>query len=80
LNFTEWDFWLTTPRKLIASLDEYWYLEHMKNYEAGSYNLQFIALLFSEGAKEPALPERKNKPPKIVTTNDAGLAMLKGIF
>ena len=65
---------------MIASLDEYWYLEHMKNYESASYNLQFIALLFSEGAQVPTQPVRKYQPPKIVTTNDAGLAMLKGLF
>ena len=50
------------------------------NYEKAHYNLQFIALLFSENAEFPEPPEQKNKEKKILSTNDAGLALLQGLF
>jgi hypothetical protein len=73
-------FWAATPRKLIACLDEFWYLEQVKAFEAAAYNLQFIGVLFSEQQNLPEPPVRKSAPPKIAMTNAAGEAMLKGMF
>lgn len=71
---------MSTPRKLIAAIDEYKYMEQIKHYEMGYYNLQFIAPLLVPDQKMPEAPIRKNAPIKnaLPETNDAGLAMLKG--
>lgn len=73
---------MSTPRKLLAALDEYWYMEHIKHYEQGSYNLQFIAPLLVEGQKMPEHPKRKKDTKKttVIETNDAGLALLNHGF
>lgn len=80
LTWTAWEFWSATPRMLLACLDEYWYTEDVKAYRQAEYNLRFMAVLVSKDAEVPELPERKNAPDKIVTTNDAGEAFLKGLF
>lgn len=36
--------------------------------------------MFSKDVQIPDPPERKNKPRGVVTTNDAGLALLEGMF
>lgn len=69
---------MSTPKKLISAIDEYRYMEQIKHYEIGYYNLQFIAPLLVPDQKMPDHPKRKNdknKSPSIVT-NDAGIAML----
>jgi hypothetical protein len=80
LHWADWEFWTATPRKLLACLDEFWFLDKSRAFEAASYNLGFIAVLFSEGAQIPEAPKRKNEPVHMATTNDAGLAILKGLF
>ena len=80
LHWTDWGFWSSTPRKLLACLDEFWYLDHLRSYEAAAYNLGFFGVMFSKDVQIPDPPERKNKPRGVVTTNDAGLALLEGMF
>lgn len=52
-------------------------MENLKHYEQGSYNLSFIANLFSTEASLPDPPKRKGGK-KVLTTDDAGLAILSG--
>jgi len=71
---------MSTPRKLIAAIDEYKYMEQIKHYEMGYYNLRFIAPLLVPDQKMPDPPTRKNQPTKepVINTNDAGIALLAG--
>jgi hypothetical protein len=71
---------MSTPRKLFAALDEYWYMEHIKHYEQGSFNLQFIAPLLVPDQKIPEHPKRGSEPKKKLETNDVGIAMLEHGF
>jgi hypothetical protein len=52
-------------------------MESLKHYEQSSYNLSFIAALFVHDHKIPDRPGRDTGP-KVITTDDAGLAILNG--
>ena len=82
MRWSEHEFWMSTPKKLLSALDEYWYMEHIKHYEQGSYNLQFIAPLLVQDQKLPEHPKRKNETKKTAAleTNDAGIALLNHGF
>ena len=55
-------------------------MEHIKHYEQGSYNLQFIAPLLIQDQKLPDHPVKNSVRKKTIETNDAGIAMLEHGF